>query len=499
MDSKSLDQRIDNIVNEVGKISPLIVKRFYVGKTHPIEAALLYVNALASKDIIDRDILNPLMLYVYENMTGKKNLLEYIGKAYISMSHTDIESDINKVIDAVKRGKTILLLENDPQYMVIDTTAGMYRSITEPLNETSIRGSREGFVENLETNISIVRRKVKDKNLNIEFLKMGRRSQTDIAIIYISDIADAGIISELKTRISAIDVDYVASTGILEQYLDNHTYNIFPQYNGTERPDKIEAELMSGKIALMQDGTPFIITAPAILPEFFQTTEDYYQRTAVASSIRILRYIAAFIVITLGPFYLTLVKSNNEFIPIKFLVPIAQARQGIALSIFVEILTMEIIVEFLREGGLRLPTKIGQTLSVVGGIIIGDAAMKSKFVSPTTLFFVGIITISSFLISNYDMSLAVRFLRFPMLFLSYYLGIFGIALGWYLILSYLCSLSNFDVPYLAFKKSDMKDTFIRSPLFKMDKRPQAIPNTDPVRQTDFMKKSGGGSDDPEGQ
>lgn len=495
MNKKSLAERIDIIVNEVGKESPITVKEFYIGKVRPVGAAILYVNALASKDIIDRDILNPLMLYVYENINGRKNALEYIGKVYISMSHTDINPDINHAVDAVKRGNTILMVENDPEFMIIDTTAGVYRAITEPLNETSIRGSREGFVENLEINVSIIRRKIKDKNLHFEFFNVGRRSQTDLAVIYIEDIADENIVRQLKLKISAINVDYISATGMLSQFFDKHDYNIFPQFNGTEKPDKVEADLMEGKIALILEGTPYVITAPAIFSEFFQTTEDYYLRPVMSSLIRILRYVAAFIVITLNPLYLTLVKSNSEFIPINFLIPIAQARQGIALTIFVELFTMEIVIEFLREGGLRLPSRIAQTLSVVGGIILGDAAVRSKFVTPTTLFFIGITTISSFLLSNYDMSMAVRFLKFPMLLLSYFLGIFGIAIGWYLILFYLCSLENFGVPYFSFKKADMKDIFVRAPLRKMNRRPEAIPNTNSVRQADLGNESGGGADD----
>ena len=222
--------------------------------------------------------------------------------------------------------------------------------------------------------------------------------------------------------------------------------------------------------------------------QFFQAVEDYTERTVISSFVRLLRIFAAVLVITLPSFYLTLIKFNVELIPIKFVTPIVQSRVGIALTPFLEILAMELVVEFLREGGLRLPTKIAQTLSLVGGIIIGDTAIQSKMVSPTTLLVVGVTVISTFLIPNYDMSLSIRILRFPMLMLANIMGIFGIAVGWFLILVHLSSLDSLGVPYFEFHKSDLKDTFIRAPLWKMNKRPEGIPNQDSIRQTDFRNK-----------
>ncbi|MBU3184690.1 spore germination protein [Clostridium estertheticum] len=488
MENGDLNGNIDLIRNGLGKQSPIVVKHFYIGSDQPLEAAIIYINGIADKDIIDRDILNPLMIHIGENLNGRANIGDYLCKRYISMSNTLVESDLNGVVNHLKRGKTAVLINGTLEVIIADTTGGVQRAIMEPMNETAAKGPRDGFVENLEVNISLIRRKVKDKNLNIELFNVGSRLQSDLAMVYIEDVVDKHVLEELKKRIEAIDLDAVLSAGKLEQYIEDYAYTVFPQAYSTERPDRAIGNMLEGRIVLIIEGTPMVLVYPAIFMQFFQAVEDYTERTIVASFVRLLRILAAIIIITLPSIYLTLIKFNVELIPIKFVTPIVQSRVGIALTPFLEIIAMELVVEFLREGGLRLPTKIAQTLSLVGGIIIGDTAIQSKMVSPTTLLIVGITVITTFLIPNYDMSLSIRMLRFPMLVLANIMGIFGIAVGWFLILVHLSSLDSLGVPYFEFHKSDMKDTFIRAPLWKMNKRPEGIPNSDPIRQTDFRNK-----------
>lgn len=485
MKNKTIDEKFQDIENNLGVNSTAIYRKFIIGKENPINAALVYINALASKDTVDKGILNPLMLYVNEDLSQIENLCDYLTEKYITAGNATVEQDFANVIFEVKRGKTILFFENCDDYIIIDTTGGVYRAMEEPPNETTIRGSREGFVENIETNISILRRKIKDDNLVVELLTRGDRTQSDIAIVYIDDIVDKKLVEKIRNKISSIDVDKLTSTGVIEQYIEEHPYSIFPQVHGTERPDKIVANILEGRIAIILQGTPYVITAPALFIEFFQSVEDYSERTIVSNFIRFIRVLAVFIVITVSPMYLTLIKYNIELLPLKFVVPIIQSRIGIPLTPFMEIMLMEIVIELLREGGLRLPTKVGQTLSVVGGIIIGDAAIKAKIVSPETLLVVVIAVISTFLIPNYEMQLSIRLLRFPMLILADAFGALGIVLGWFFIIVHLCSLDSFGIPYLDLYRSDMKDIFIRKPLWMMNKRPESIPNTNTERQTDF--------------
>lgn len=488
VDSNNLQKNIEFIRNGIGNSSFLVVKNFYIGKSKVIDAAVIYINALANKEVIDKEILKPLMLKGEDDICKQSKIADYVCKRYITSSNTCVEVDGNKMLDMVKRGKTLLLIDGIVEGIIVDTTGGNYRAINEPINESVIKGPREGFIENLETNISMIRRKIKDRNLTIETLIVGKRSQTDVSILYIDDIVDKKLVEDIKNRIQAIDIDGPVSAGELEQYIETHTYTVFPQTYATERVDVSAAKIIEGKILILTEGAPVSISLPVTLIDFFQAVDDYNQRSLVSSFVRILRLLAIFVVITLPSIYLTLIKYNVELIPIKFVTPIVQSRIGIALTPFLEIIAMEITVEFLREGGLRLPNKIAQTLSLVGGIIIGDTAIKSKIVSPSTLLVVGITVIATFLIPNYDMSLAIRILRFPMLILANIMGIFGIAVGWFVIMVHLFSLDSFGVPYLEFHKEDMKDIFIRAPLWRMNERPKSIPNTNPIRQTDFRSK-----------
>ncbi len=488
LESGDLYKNIELITTCLGSQSTIVAKHIYIGMDQPLEAAIIYINGITNKDIVDRDILNPLMMHIGENLNGKANIGDYLCKRYISMSNTLVESDMITVANHIKRGKTALLINGATEIVIADTTGGQQRAIIEPMNETAAKGPRDGFVENLEMNISLIRRKVKDHHLSIESFNVGSRLQSDMVLLYINDIVDKDVLEELRKRIGVINVDAVLSAGKFEQYIEDYTFTVFPQAFSTERPDRAIANMLEGRIIVIIEGTPMVLAYPAIFMQFFQAVEDYTERTVISSFVRLLRIFAAVIVITLPAFYLTLIKFNVELIPIKFVTPIVASRVGIALTPFLEILAMELVIEFLREGGLRLPTKIAQTLSLVGGIIIGDTAIQSKMVSPTTLLVVGVTVISTFLIPNYDMSLSIRMLRFPMLMLANIMGIFGIAIGWFLILVHLSSLDSMGVPYFEFHKSDLKDTFIRAPLWTMNKRPEGIPNQNHKRQTNFRNK-----------
>lgn len=477
---------IANFKKILGTQNELIVRNFFIGPNHDIEASLMYINGLSDKNVIGRDILNPLMLQTSgENFDNINNFDDNICQKYISASNTYIETDINKAADNIKRGKTVLIIQNIWNFIVIDTSASVYRSVEEPVNDISLRGPREGFIENIETNISIMRRRIKDKNLCTEKFTLGRRSQTDLIIMYISDIVDDTLLQKLRDKINTIDADGISSNGILEQYIEEHPYSFFPQVNGSERPDVIEAAIMEGRIAFFLNNTSYVTTYPAVFIEFFQTIEDYYDRTIQAAITRILRVLAVIIVIFFPPIYITLIKFNAELIPNEFIKSLVQSRKGIALTPFMSLLTMELTIDLLREGGLRMPGKIGQTLSVVGGIIIGDAALSAKIVSSTTLVVAGLATVASFSISNYKMSNAIRFTAYITLIMSNWLGVLGIVISAFFILAYLCSLENFGVPYFSFHRSDLKDIFWRAPFKSMNQRPQAIPHKDPVRNGHF--------------
>lgn len=485
----NLKRKLDMIDKELGSSNTLVIKKILIGNPMPLEAALIYVNGLADKNMIENGILKPLMLYINEELIYGDGIEEYLCARYIAACSTSIETEMNKAMDSLKRGSTLLLVGEASKLILINTSKSEYRSINEPVNEQVIRGAREGFIENIETNITILRRRIRNKNLTVEKLTVGRYTQNDVALVYIKDIADEDVVDEIRKRISTIDVDEIGGAGAVEQYIEAYPYSIFPQSFTTERPDIVQANIAEGRVAILVENTSTVITAPTVLEEFFQAVEDYNQRSIVSSLTRMLRIVSSFIIITLPSIYLTLIKFNSELLPIKFIVPVIQSRQNIVLPPFLEILSMEIVVEFLREGGIRLPSKIGQILSVAGGIIIGDAATKSHFASPTTLLVVGITVVATFVIPNYDMAVSIRLLRFPLLLLAEMAGMFGIAFGWFLLIVHLYSLESFGVPYINTGHfSDLKDIIIRAQFWKMNTRPKSIPNKNPIRQTDFRSK-----------
>ena len=490
----SLQEKIDSLINQLGDKSSIVIKKFYIGEDDSIKAAIVYVNQLVDKNIIDRDVLTPLMLHTNKKFILNEEITQYLCEKYIPMSNAVVERDINICSKAVRLGKTVVFIEGVESFIIIAAEGGPSRSISEPPNETSMRGAREGFIESLEANIGILRKKINDKNLAIDLLRVGKGSETNLALAYIDDVVDRKLLEEIKKRVNSINMGTVIDGGQLEQLLEDSPYSPFPQIYGTERPDVVVGNILEGRVALILNGTPNVLIAPAIFVQFFQGVEDYNERTIVASFSRVLRVLAFVLIITISPTYLTLISYNVELIPLKFITPIVQSREGIALTPILEILSMEIVVEFLREGGLRLPPKIASTLSIVGGIIIGNTAVQSKVVSPTTLLIVGISVVATFLIPNYEMSLAVRFLRFPMLLLANAMGFLGIAAGWFLILLHLCSLKSFGVQYFSITSSDIKDIFIRAPIWMFNKRPEAIPNSKPQRLNQRPKRFRGEKD-----
>lgn len=487
--SEVLKDNVDFFRNSYKESDTLIVRYIFIGKGQAIDAALIFIKGLADQNAINRDILDPLMIHIEEGILVNEYTAEYLCRRYVAAGNAHVEIDIEKGMDTLKIGNSLLFIDGVEEFIVIDTADGEMRQISEPINEMAIKGPRNGFIENLDVNISLIRRSIKDTNLSIEKMTAGSRTQTSIAMMYLTDVADKDIVNDLRTKISAINTDQISGAGMLEQLIERYAYTVFPQMYSTERPDRAVSKILEGRIAVIIQGTPFVIIVPSLFVDFFHTAEDYNERTIITFFVRLLRTIAIFIVITIPAAYLVLIRYNSELIPIKFLLPIVISRRGIALTPVMEILSIEILVEFLREGGLRLPQKIGQTLSVVGGFIIGDAAVRSRLVSPVTLVVTGVAVIATFVIPNYEMSLAIRLLRFPMLFLTQTLGIFGIAVGWYILLVHLYSLESFGVPYYYTNKAgDLKDMIYRAPLWKMNKRPLSVPIQDTVRQKDFKNR-----------
>lgn len=323
------------------------------------------------------------------------------------------------------------------------------RAVEEPPTERTTRGSRLGFIEDIETNIALVRKSINSPTLKVEFFTVGEIATSRLAILYLNDVATPEIVGEVRHRLGQIKVDHVPATGVLENLMEDHPWSLFPQAYGTEKPSKVISNLMEGRVAIILDGTPYVLLVPTLYIQYFQGPEDYYDRFWVGNFSRVLRYIGLFIAILATPTYIALVTFHHELIPLELLLAVAESRAEVPFPPLVEALLMEMIIEMLREAGLRLPNPLGQTMGVVGGIILGQAIVAAKIVSPLVIIVITVAILASFTIPNYSASLNIRLIKYPLIFLASIFGAFGISVGIILFITHQAAMTSFGVPYTA--------------------------------------------------
>jgi spore germination protein KA len=367
-------------------------------------------------------------------------------------------------------------VEGIDKALVINAKGWEKRGVDEPSSEAVIRGPRESFIESLRTNTSLIRRKIKNPDLTFEIMTIGKRTKTNVSLAYIKGIAAPELIETVRNRMSAINTDSILESGYIEQYIEDAPSSIFATLGYTEKPDVAAAKLLEGRVAILVDGTPFVLTAPALFIESFQTAEDYYFRPYFATLLRIIRMIAFFLTVLAPALYVAITTYHQELIPTDLLFTMANAREGIPFPAFVESLVMIITFEILREAGIRLPRPVGQALSIVGALVIGQSAVSAGIIGAPMVIVVSIQAVSGFVIPNLAESAAV--LRLIYLLLSAAFGGYGITIGALGTLVHMASLESFGYPYLSpiapFDTEDLKDTAIRVPLWLMISRPKGM-------------------------
>lgn len=470
------------IKNSTSSESSIIKRNFLIDKDKSTRVTILYSDLTVNKNQINLDILNPLMHHFDSNFKANTDPYEFLLMTVLPMANAYIETSFSTLVSELKCGKTLLFIEENEKAIVFDTTNFTYRTIQSPTITSSIAAAKEDISESLDQSMSMLKRHIKDQSLVIDSLTIGRRSKTKLNICYLKDIANETVVSTITEKLHSIDIDNVQSIGGVQQLIENYSTSFFPQSFITDSFESIVCKIYEGKVALFMEGSPYALSAPAIFVEFFQNLDDYNQRTLVASFARLLRFFTLIVVLTLPSFYIILTKFNPEFLLDKYIRAIVSARAGIPLTPFLEMFVMEFIVELLREGGIRLPSKVGQTLSIVSGIIIGDAAIQSNIISPPALFVIGISVVCTFLIPNYQMALSIRLIKFPLLILSNIFGAFGFFFGIYLMIFMLFNLDSYGIDYLEFFKPDMKDTFIRDKIPNLKRRPKILKLKDKYRE-----------------
>ena len=482
--SNDIDKNLQYIREQLGTNSDLIVRQIPLFTADSSSGYIVYLKSCVDNDSLHRSLLIPLTK-PFEELD-----LEGILK-HIPLSQIEQITDLNKSVDEICKGKVLFLIENVSHGFLFVIMNTMQRALEESTTEKPLHGIKESFNENIDTNIFLIRRRLQDPKLTVEEKVVGRRTKTRVAILYIKDIVNDSILEELKNRIEKIDIDGLTSSGILEQFIEDSPFSIFPQIQNTDRPERVVQSILEGRICLICNGTSFVLLLPAVFSHFLSATEDYTERTLVGSFNRLLRYASIFVIITLPSIYIALTSFHPELIPFNLIIPLAESRKEIPFPPLVEAFLLEILVEFMREMGVRVPQPIGNTLGVVGGIVLGDAAIRASLVSPTMVIIVGATTIISFAIPNFSMILALRLLRFFVMIMAGLFGAYGITISWIFILTHLIRLESFSIPYLSpfapMRSGDIKDTFFRTFLWKMKYRPQFAHNKDSKRQTDNRK------------
>ncbi|HET7657273.1 MAG TPA: spore germination protein [Bacillales bacterium] len=451
----SKKENISYIQETLHNTSDLKVKN--INKT----TAIVYIETLAESEKIEREILLP-------DQDSKESLERIIEKA-------PVINDLNKGVKVLLDGKSLLFVEGQDKMRLFDTSASYHRQIQEPVNEKVIRGSHEGFIENMQININLIRKKIQNENLCVRYYNVGNSTKTNTALVFMDNLADPDVLEIINKRLKSISTDTIVNPGFIEEFIEDSPFSPFPHTLNTERPDRTIANILEGRIALISEDSPTALIMPVTFFAFYQSPDDYNSRWITGTFIRLIRLMSFIIAIGLPGFYIAISGFHFEVIPDELVEPLKASVTGIPYPPFFEAIFMVITIELIREAGIRLPTPIGQTIGIVGGLVIGNAVVMAGLISNIMIIIIALTAIASFVVPSNEMSTSMRVLTFPIILAASTFGFVGIVFALIFILIHLCRLESYGTPYFApvapFKLKDLKDTFVRLPIWMMNLRP----------------------------
>ena len=485
---RQLLQSLDAVKETLGNSSDVKIHMFRFGPEKCFSGAMVFIDGLVSSTAISESVLRPIVNWRPGDggSVSERELAERVSEEVLCSGEVCKASLLSELALGCLSGDTAILLDGCAEGLIVSTKGWDKRSVTEPQAETVVRGPREGFTENLRTNTALIRRKLKSKNLRVEHMIVGRNTRTDICIMYLDGIADPKVIETVKYRMDGLDVDSILESGYIEEYIEDAPFSPFSTVGYTEKPDVVAARLLEGRVGIVVDGTPFVLTVPMLFIENFQTTEDYYTRPLYASLVRIMRFVGYLITIFLPAVYISLVTFHQELIPTTLLFTIANAREGTPFPALLEMAIMIFAFEILREAGIRLPRPVGQAVSIVGALVMGDAAVSAGLVGAPILITVAITSVAGFLVPSQNDSASL--LRLVMMLLASFAGWYGVSMGFLAILLHIGSLSSFGTSYFdGFSwTSNLQDSIVRMPLWSMVRRPKDIARGHIIRRRFFI-------------
>ncbi|GFN30096.1 spore germination protein [Paenibacillus xylaniclasticus] len=482
---KELQRSSEQLRQLYAGCSDVIFRSFMIGGNS--NALLLFIDGLSDATAIDSSIISPLM----KAQSNQAMQLPQLAEQTVTVASSKPVTTYAQVMEAVSNGMPVLLRDQEEGGIAFGLPRWEKRSIEEPSAEPGIRGPREGLTETLRVNTSQLRRIIKSPLLKIEVMTLGEYSRTNVALAYVKGLADETLIEEMKARLNRIQIDGILESGNIEELIEDAAFSPFPQLLNTERPDVVCAALLEGRAAILMEGTPFALVAPITFFTLMQAPEDYYQRFMVSTFVRWLRYVFLLISLLLPSLYVAVLTFHQEMVPGSLLISMASAREQVPFPALIEALMMEVTFEALREAGIRLPKQVGAAVSIVGALVIGQAAVQAGLVSAPMVIVVAITGIASFMIPRYTAGIAVRMLRFPLILLAGTFGLLGVMLGIIAIVMHMSSLRSFGLPYLSalstFRGRELKDVLVRGPLWMLNERPRLTGEYDAVRQAPNQK------------
>lgn len=419
----------------------------------------------------------------------EETVLRQIGQGFrlelISSANLTVIDTYAAAAQELLSGSALLFCEHGLGFYAVRLTSADHRAIEEPSTESVIRGPRSGFTEEIDLNLCLVRKRLKSTSLRVEERVLGTVTKTRVMLLYEEGLVEPSLLEEIRLRLDGIVLDGVLESNYVEEMIQDSPYSLFPTIQNTERPDVVVASLLEGRIALIVDGSPFALIAPLSFWGALQASEDYYSHYTIATAIRWIRFVFLFISLLFPSIYVAITTFHQEMLPTNLLLSVAAAREGSPFPALIEALMMEVTFEALREAGVRLPRPVGQAVSIVGALVIGQAAVEAGIISAPMVIVVSITGIASFTIPRYNFGYAMRLLRFPFIILAGSLGLYGIVIAMMVLVVHLSGLRSLGVPYLApvspLSAGGLKDVFVRVPMWMMNRRPKQLSKENRVR------------------
>lgn len=489
--SSDLNTNMDIIKKEFGipYNTDIMTREFKIARK--VNAFIVYLDGMVDSTFISGFIVQQMMdvqnFQDYFIEDQKCSLVDYINDNVLSVHEVGKMKDFNNIIFQILSGNTTLFVDGCDMCLVISTRGYEKRKVERPVTENVVMGSQEAFTESLRTNITLVRKIIKNKNLISEMINIGKANQSFCSIMYMNGIVNQEVVKEVRRRVSSIDTDFIIGNGMLGQFIEDNSLMLFPQILTTERPDRTASFLMEGKVAILVEGTPFSEVVPVTFFHLLQTSEDVNLRWQYGTFLRFIRFFGVFIGTMLPALYVAITLFHQEMIPTELLASIARSKEQVPFPTIVEVLMLEASFELIREGGIRIPGFIGQTLGIIGALILGQAAVAAGLVSPILIIIVAVTGLGSFAIPNYSMGISLRITRFFFIFMASILGFYGVSLGLFITGCIACSMKSFGVPFLspiAPKTNSSPDLVIRQPIWKQKNRPDYLNVPNQKRQGD---------------